>query len=49
MGSPIPVPEAIAARCTQDALQFNPALGAGEDVFEAMVRRMDQIDRGWRC
>jgi hypothetical protein len=48
MGSPIPVPEAIAARCTHDALQFNPSLGAGEDVFEAMVRRMDVIDPSWR-
>ncbi|MFM8557888.1 MAG: class II aldolase/adducin family protein, partial [Betaproteobacteria bacterium] len=48
MGAPLPVPEAIAARCTHDALQFNPSLGAGEDVFEAMVRRMDVIDPGWR-
>ena len=49
MGAPIPVPETIAARCTHDALQFNPTLGAGEDVFEAMVRRMDRLDPGWRC
>ncbi|WP_372659346.1 class II aldolase/adducin family protein [Hydrogenophaga sp.] len=34
----IPVPEAVAARCTQDALQFNPNHGAGRDVFDAMVR-----------
>ena len=49
MGVPIPVPEAIAVRCTHDALQFNPSLGAGEDVFEAMVRRMDQHDSSWRA
>lgn len=49
MGEPIPVPEPIAERCTRDALQFNPRLGAGEDVFEAMVRRLDRSDRGWRA
>ncbi len=49
MGEAAPVPEAIAARCTRDALQFNPRLGAGEDVFEAMVRRLDRQDAGWRA
>jgi ribulose-5-phosphate 4-epimerase/fuculose-1-phosphate aldolase len=49
MGSPIPVPEAIAAKCTRDALQFNPHHGAGPDVFEALVRQMDRQDTGWRA
>lgn len=49
MGEAAAVPEAIAARCTRDALQFNPRLGAGEDVFEAMVRRLDRQDAGWRA
>ena len=49
MGSPIPVPEPIAARCTRDALQFNPHHGAGQDVFEALVRQVDRIDSGWRA
>jgi ribulose-5-phosphate 4-epimerase/fuculose-1-phosphate aldolase len=49
MGSPIPVPEAIAAKCTRDALQFNPHHGAGQDVFEALVRQMDRQDTGWRA
>ncbi|MBS0455597.1 MAG: class II aldolase/adducin family protein [Proteobacteria bacterium] len=48
MGQPIPVPEAVAARCTQDALQFNPAHGAGQDVFDALVRQVDRIDASYR-
>ena len=48
MGAAIPVPEAIAAKCTRDALQFNPAHGAGRDVFDALVRQVDRMDRGWR-
>ena len=46
---PIPVPADIAAKCTRDALQFNPNHGAGKDVFEALVRQVDRIDNGWRA
>jgi len=49
MGAPIPVPTDIAAKCTRDALQFNPQHGAGNDVFEALVRQVDRIDTGWRA
>lgn len=49
MGAPLPVPEAIAAKCTRDALQFNPNHGAGQDVFEALVRQVDRKDTGWRA
>ncbi len=48
MGAPLPVPEAVAARCTQDALQFHPQHGAGADVFEALVRQVDRLDPNWR-
>jgi ribulose-5-phosphate 4-epimerase/fuculose-1-phosphate aldolase len=48
MGAPIPVSEAIAARCTRDALQFNPHHGAGRDVFDALVRQVDRIDSSYR-
>ena len=48
MGAAIPVPEAIAARCTRDALQFNPAHGAGRDVFDALVRQVDRIDDSYK-
>ena len=49
MGSALPVPEDIAAKCTRDALQFNPQHGAGRDVFEALVRQVDRIDTTWRA
>ena len=48
MGAAIPVPEPIAARCTRDALQFNPAHGAGRDVFDALVRQVDRIDSSYK-
>ncbi len=44
MGPAIPVTEAIARKCTRDALQFNPNHGAGKDVFDALVRQVDRID-----
>ncbi len=48
MGAPIVVPEAIAAKCTRDALQFNPNHGAGQDVFDALVRQVDRLDTRYR-
>jgi ribulose-5-phosphate 4-epimerase/fuculose-1-phosphate aldolase len=38
----IPVSEAIAAKCTRDALQFNPHHGAGTDVLDALIRQVDR-------
>ncbi|QHE83790.1 class II aldolase/adducin family protein [Hydrogenophaga sp. BPS33] len=43
----IPVSEAIAAKCTRDALQFNPNHGAGRDVFDALVRQVNRLDRSY--
>ena len=48
MGNPLPVPEAIAAKCTRDALQFDPRHGAGEDVFAALTRQIDRIDGSYK-
>jgi len=48
MGAPLPVPEAIAAACTRDSFQFDPARGAGQDVFDALVRQVDRVDGSWR-
>ena len=48
MGAPIRVPTDIAAKCTRDALQFNPAHGAGRDVFDALVRQVDRIDGSYK-
>jgi ribulose-5-phosphate 4-epimerase/fuculose-1-phosphate aldolase len=48
MGPAIPVSEAVAARCTHDALQFNPNHGAGQDVYDALVRQVDRLDPSYR-
>ena len=47
MGAAIPVSEAVAAKCTRDALQFNPNHGAGRDVFEALVRQVRRVDESY--
>jgi len=48
MGAAIPVSEAIAKKCTHDALQFNPNHGAGQDVFDALVRQVNRIDASYQ-
>ena len=48
MGAAIPVPEAIAQKCTRDSLQFDPRHGAGKDVFNALVRQVDRIDTSYQ-
>jgi ribulose-5-phosphate 4-epimerase/fuculose-1-phosphate aldolase len=48
MGAAIPVSEDIAERCTRDALQFSPEHGAGQDVFDALVRQVDRIDPSYK-
>jgi len=49
MGDPLPVPEAIAAKCTRDSLQFDMKHGGvGKDVFDALVRQVDRIDPSYR-
>jgi ribulose-5-phosphate 4-epimerase/fuculose-1-phosphate aldolase len=48
MGTPRLVPEAVQRKCTADSLQFNPKFGAGQDTFDALTRRIDRIDPGYR-
>ena len=48
MGAPLPVSEAIAAQCTRDSFQFDPRRGAGQDVFDALVRQIDRIDESYK-
>ncbi|HEX3381311.1 MAG TPA: class II aldolase/adducin family protein [Paraburkholderia sp.] len=48
MGRARPVPQEIAIRCSRDALQFDPRHGAGQDVFDALVRRVDRLDASYR-
>ena len=48
MGRPRLVPDAIQRKCTADSLQFNPKYGAGQDVFDALTRKIDRIDPSYR-
>ena len=48
MGRPRAIPEDIQRKCTADSLQFHPRFGAGQDVFDALVRRVDRIDPTYR-
>lgn len=49
MGPVIDIPDDVQRACTRDALQFDPRFGAGQDVFDALTRRIDRIDPGWRA
>ncbi|MBU3649427.1 MAG: class II aldolase/adducin family protein [Limnohabitans sp.] len=46
MGRAIPVPEAVAAKCTRDSLQFDAQHGGGlgEDLFAALIRQVQRKD-----
>ncbi len=48
LGAAIPVPEAIANKTTSDALQFDAKFGAGQDVFDALVRQVDRLDISYK-
>jgi len=48
MGPAIAVPQAVAAKTTHDSFQFDAQFGAGQDVFDALVRRVDRIDTGYK-
>jgi ribulose-5-phosphate 4-epimerase/fuculose-1-phosphate aldolase len=48
MGPAIAVPQAVAARTTLDSFQFDAQFGAGQDVFDALTRRIDRIDTSYR-
>lgn len=48
MGPAIPVTEEVAQKSTRDALQFQPAYGAGQDVFDALVRQVDRLDNSYQ-
>jgi len=48
LGPALMVPEAVARRTTHDSFQFDQRFGAGQDVFDALVRRVDRIDPSYR-
>jgi ribulose-5-phosphate 4-epimerase/fuculose-1-phosphate aldolase len=48
LGRARPIAPDVAARCTRDALQFDPAYGAGQDVLDALLRQVDKIDPSYK-
>jgi ribulose-5-phosphate 4-epimerase/fuculose-1-phosphate aldolase len=48
MGPVIEVPEDVQRKCTRDSLQFAPQFGAGQDMFDALVRQVDRADPSYR-
>jgi ribulose-5-phosphate 4-epimerase/fuculose-1-phosphate aldolase len=48
MGPVIELSEEIQRKCTRDSLQFDPAFGAGRDVFDALTRMLDRVDTSFR-
>jgi hypothetical protein len=48
LGPAIPVSESVAAKTTHDSFQFDLQFGAGQDVFDALVRRIDRIDPSYK-
>jgi ribulose-5-phosphate 4-epimerase/fuculose-1-phosphate aldolase len=48
MGQALRIPEDIAQRCSRDSLQFDVRHGAGQDVFDALVRQLDRVDTGYK-
>jgi ribulose-5-phosphate 4-epimerase/fuculose-1-phosphate aldolase len=48
LGRARPIAPEVAERCTRDALQFDPAYGAGQDVLDALLRQVDKIDSSYK-
>ena len=48
LGSPRRIAEQIAQRATRDALQFDAAYGAGEDVLAALIRQAERLDTSYK-
>jgi ribulose-5-phosphate 4-epimerase/fuculose-1-phosphate aldolase len=42
LGRAIPIPEPVARKTTHDSFQFDQRFGAGQDVFDAMTRLVEQ-------
>jgi ribulose-5-phosphate 4-epimerase/fuculose-1-phosphate aldolase len=47
LGVATPVSAAVAERTTHDGLQFDMRFGAGQDVFDALKRRVDRFNPGY--
>jgi ribulose-5-phosphate 4-epimerase/fuculose-1-phosphate aldolase len=48
LGRAITVSPAVAAKTTYESFQFDAQFGAGQDVLDALIRRVDKIDPSYR-
>ena len=48
LGPALVVPEAVAIKTTYDSFQFDAKFGAGQDVFDALVRQVDRVDTSYQ-
>ena len=48
LGPAIAVPLAVAEKTVADSFQWDQKFGAGQDVFDALVRRVDRIDASYK-
>jgi len=48
MGPMLDIAPEIQRKCAADSFHFNRDYGAGQDVFDAMVRRIDRLDPSYR-
>jgi len=48
LGPDVPVTDAAAIKATRDSFQHDSKFGAGQDVFDALVRRVDRIDASYK-
>lgn len=48
LGPAIPVSEAVTRKTTHDSFQWDQRFGAGQDVFDALVRRVDRMDDSYK-
>jgi ribulose-5-phosphate 4-epimerase/fuculose-1-phosphate aldolase len=47
LGAPLVVPQKVAEKTTHDSFQFDAKFGAGQDVFDALKRRVDVFNPGY--
>jgi ribulose-5-phosphate 4-epimerase/fuculose-1-phosphate aldolase len=48
LGATVPISERVRLACQEDAKKVNTAPDFGSETFDALVRLVDQLDRGWR-
>ncbi len=48
LGRAITLSPAVAAKTTHESFQFDAQFGAGQDVLDALIRRVDKVDSSYR-